>query len=314
MSRLSPLRWLVYPAIVVGLVFIAWSVFVTTDGATQKTVLAELERAAQTPDVSAVIDPPAPGAPDDFPAIVDSAVRDPNTNSLPVAASFEIVETIPHDTAAFTQGLELVDGRLFESTGIVGASSIREVDPETGAVLRLLPVADVFAEGLTIIDDSAIQLTWKDEVAYRYDLDTFDLTATYAYEGEGWGLCDDGEQLVMSNGTPTIQFRDRDDFDLLSTIAVTFNNSPIDELNELECVDGRVWANIWKSSLIIEIDPNTGKVVSVLNARTLTPPSVEGSSSSVLNGIAYDPTDDTYLLTGKQWPTMYRVRIETVSQ
>lgn len=285
----------------------------SSDGdADQEVVLAELAEIAPG-DSRTLVSPPAADAADDFPAIVDSAVRDPETHNIPAGATFEIVEEIPHDTSAFTQGLELSDGRLFESTGLVGASSIREVDPETGEVLRILPVDEVFAEGLTIVDDSAIQLTWKDGEAYRYDLDTFARTETYSYDGEGWGLCDDGDRLVMSNGTPTLQFRNRSDFSLISTVEVLFNNSPVDELNELECVDGRVWANIWRSSLIIEIDPATGQVVRVLNARSLTPPSVEGSSSSVLNGIAHDPTDDTYLVTGKQWPTMYRVRIETVT-
>jgi len=272
------------------------------DGA-QSKVLTDLSELA-------AIEPPSPDAPDDFPAITDSAVREPASRNTPRGATFEIIETIPHDTGAYTQGLEIANDRLFESTGLRGASSIREVDIETGEVVRIVAVDEVFAEGLTIVDDTAIQLTWKAGVAYRYDLETFERIDTYTYEGEGWGLCDDGERLVMSNGTPTLQFRDRDDFSLLGTVEVRYDNVPVDELNELECVDGRVWSNIWRSSLIIEIDPTSGGVTTVLNARSLTPPSVEGSSSSVLNGIAFDPANDTFLLTGKQWPTMYRVRID----
>ncbi len=295
-------------AVILGIGLMAWSALGGSKDQVQQTVLTELAEVALAAPVSV----PAPNAPDDFPAIIDSAVRDPATNSIPAGATFEIIETIPHDTDAFTQGLELDGDRLFESTGLVGQSTIREVDPITGAVLRNVDVDDVFAEGLTIVDDTAIQLTWRDGLAYRYDLDTFDRTASYTYEGEGWGLCDDGSQLVMSNGTPTLQFRDRGTFDLIATVDVEFNNSPVDELNELECVGGKVWANIWKSSLIIEIDPISGKVKTVLNARTLTPPSVEGSGSKVLNGIAYDERDDTYLITGKQWPVMYRLRLDVI--
>ncbi len=293
-------------AILLGISFMAWSTFGRSDDAQQQAVLTELGQ------VAASIPPPAPNAPDDFPAIIDSAVRDPETNSIPVGATFEIIEQIAHDTTAFTQGLEFDGERLFESTGIVGESTLREIDPTTGAVLRSIAVDDVFAEGLTVVDDSLVQLTWQSGIAYRYDIDTFERLETYTYEGQGWGLCDDGDRLVMSDGSPTLQFRDRETFELTSTIDVEFNNSPVDELNELECVAGKVWANIWKSSLIIEIDPVSGKVATVLNARSLTPPSVDGSTSNVLNGIAYDDRDDTYLITGKRWPAMYRVRIDAI--
>ncbi len=296
------MQWIGLVAIVFGVGFMAWSALGAGDDESQQVVLTELAEVAL----------PAPDAPDDFPAIIDSAVRDPATHSIPVGATFEIIETIPHDTGAFTQGLEFDGGRLFESTGLVGESTIREVDPTTGVVIASVDVADVFAEGLTIVDDTALQLTWQSGIAYRYDLDTLEQIDSYTYDGEGWGLCDDGTQLVMSNGTPTLQFRDRQTFDLISTVDVEFNNSPVEELNELECVDGKVWANIWMSSLIIEIDPTTGKVTTVLNARTLTPPSVEGSTRQVLNGIAHDERDGTYLITGKEWPVMYRLRIEPI--
>ncbi len=282
----------------------------------QAAVLEALETA---PATEATIAPPAADEPDDFPAIVDSAVRDVDEREFPLQVTFEIVETIPHDTEAFTQGLELSNGRLFESTGLIGASSIRELDPSTGEVLRITNVAEVFAEGLTVLEgpngepDTAIQLTWQDGVAYRYDAENFQLLDTYAYDTQGWGLCHDLEtdQLVMSDGTSTLQIRDVDDFALIRTVDVTFSGIPVAELNELECVGGRVWSNIWKSSLIIEIDPADGTVTSVLNARSLTPDGYAGRSDDVLNGIAYDPSDDTYLLTGKRWPVVYRVRLTT---
>ena len=293
----------------VALIGFAWFGSRTTQ---QSQVVSDLTELASAQ--AAAIDPPAADADDDFPAIVDSAVKDPDGRSEPVGLTFEIIETIPHDTNAFTQGFEISDGRLFESTGLVDRSSIRELDIATGEIVRQTDVAAVFAEGLTVIDDTALQLTWKDGVAYRYDTETFDRTDTYSYEGEGWGLCDDGARLVMSNGSPTLQFRDRDSFALLSTVNVTFSGAQVENLNELECVGDMVWANIWQSSLIIEIDPSTGVVASVLNGRALTPPSVEGVSGAVLNGIAYDSSDDTFLLTGKLWPTIYRVRISDSAQ
>ena len=224
---------------------------------------------------------------------------------------------IDHDTNAFTQGLELSDGRLFESTGLVGESSIRELDPGSGDVLRQVDVDDVFAEGLTVFEDengspdTAIQLTWQNGVAYRYDAQTFELLETYEYDTEGWGLCHDllSDQLVMSDGTSTLYIRDPQDFSLIRSIDVSYAGVPISLLNELECVEGRVWSNIWKSSLIVEIDIADGVVTSVVDATALTPEGYLGSSSDVLNGIAFDETDGTFLVTGKRWPVIYRLRL-----
>jgi len=274
------------------------------------TELTEIAPPATEPEIEA---PPA-DAEDDFPAITTAAVRSDEDRNAPTQLEFTVVETLPHDTSAFTQGLEIVDGRLFESTGLVGSSSIREVDVDTGEVLRSQPVPDVFAEGLTLVDDTAIQLTWQDGVAYRYDTETFAVVDTYAYEGEGWGLCYDGDRLVMSDGTPTLDFRDPDTFDLLDSVDVELSGAPVSFLNELECVEGLVWANIWQSSLIVQIDPDSGNVVGVLNAQTLTPPNVDLGTGAVLNGIAYDPADGTFLLTGKLWPSIYRVQIQPAAQ
>jgi len=301
--RSTALRSVGIAVLVLGAGLLVWAI-VLRGSASQERVLTAL----------ADIAPPSPAATDNFPAIVDSAVRAPDARTTPMGAVFEIVDTIPHDINAFTQGLEIHDGRLFESTGLIDRSSIRELDLDSGEVLRNVAVEDVFAEGLTIVDESALQLTWQAGVAYRYDLDTFQRTDTYTYDGEGWGLCHSGDELIMSNGTPTLSIRDPETFALRSTVDVTFSGTPIDDLNELECVDGTVWANIWKSSLIIEIDPITGNVLTVLNARTLTPPDLLGSTSAVLNGIAYDPSDGTFLLTGKLWPTIYKVRITPVDQ
>ena len=255
----------------------------------------------------------AEDTPDDFPAIVDNALRDVQNRDTPIDVGFELLETFPHDTAAFTQGFEISEGRLFESTGLVGQSTIREVDLETGEVLRSQSVDDVFGEGITVIEDpngtTAIFLTWQDEIAFRFDIETFEIIESYTYEGQGWGICDAGDRLIMSNGSDQLQFRDRDSFELLDTVDVRLSGEPVQLLNELECIDGAVWANIWMSSLIVQIDPDSGSVNRVLNARSLTPEEVVGSSDNVLNGIAYDPSDNTVLLTGKRWPVTYRLRL-----
>lgn len=230
----------------------------------------------------------------------------------PVVAQFEVVETIPHDTSAFTQGLEIADGRLFESTGLVGQSSIRELDLETGEVLRNTAVPTVFGEGLTIVGDTAIQITWQDGIAYRYDLDTFDVVDSYTYDGQGWGLCLASEgngNLVMSDGSSTLAFRDPDTFALLGSVDVRFDGNPIENLNELECVGDTVWANIWLSSLVVEIDPSTGAVLTVLDIESLRPESTESNRSAVWNGLAWDPADGTMLVTGKLWPSIYRLNL-----
>lgn len=244
-----------------------------------------------------------------FPAIEDSAVRDPSTRTAPVTGAFEIVAVVDHDPDAFTQGLEFAGDRLFESTGLIGRSTLRETDPTTGEVIRSRDVPGVFAEGLTIVDDEILQLTWTEEIAYRYDRDTFELLDTYAYEGQGWGLCHDGTRLVMSNGSTRLTFRDVETFAELGSVEVTFNGAPVPRLNELECVDGAVWANVWLTPLIIEIDPATGRVLRVVDATSLLPESVDGNAQAVLNGIAHDAATDTFLLSGKLWPLSYRVRI-----
>ncbi len=257
-----------------------------------------------------VTDDAALATDDDFPAIEDSAIRDPDARTEPRTGTITVLDTIPHDTGAFTQGFELDGDRLYESTGLIGQSTLRELDPETGAVLRSILVDDVFAEGLTIVDGEAIQLTWTEGIAYRYDVETFELLETHTYDTQGWGLCDDGDVLRMSDGTPTLQTRDIDTFELLETVEVTFNGALVERINELECVNGSVWANIWQTPLIVEIDPETGVVATVLNGDDLRPESTVDDSGAVLNGIAHDAATDTWLLTGKRWPIVYRVTIE----
>lgn len=242
-----------------------------------------------------------------------TAVPRPSTTpaSVPLLA-WEVVSRRPHDATAFTQGLVLdADGRLFESTGLEGGSSVREVDPGSGEVLRLRPLpGDQFGEGLALVGDELVQLTWHAGVARRFDTETFEVRERHRYEGEGWGLCHDGERLVMSDGSDELTFRHPETFEQLGSVAVTMAGRPVTRLNELECVGQEIWANVWKTDAIVRIDPADGGVTGVLDlAGIIEPHPAEAISSSVLNGIAYDPAADTFLVTGKRWPELIEIRI-----
>lgn len=229
----------------------------------------------------------------------------------------DVLEEIPHDPAAFTQGLELADGVLYEGTGLEGKSSIRRVDPATGEVTEQsdLP-ADLFGEGITVAGDSIWQITWQDGVAIRRDKSTLAEQERVSYDGEGWGLCHDGDRLIMSDGTDHLTFRDVDTFAEAGGVDVRDDaNEPVTRLNELECVrdaDGRVqvWANVWQTDDIVRIDPASGRVTATVDLEGLLP-ATERAGTDVLNGIAHIPDTDEFLVTGKLWPTMFRVRFVT---
>lgn len=225
---------------------------------------------------------------------------------------WDVVSRRPHDQAAFTQGLLLDDtGRLYESTGLWGESDLREVDPETGEVLRVEPSPpESFSEGLALVGDELVQLSWRAGQARRFDAASFELLGTHAYDGEGWGLCHDGERLVMSDGSDRLTFRDPQTFESIGSIGVSFAGVPLTRLNELECVDGDVWANVWLTDVIVRIDPSDGRVTGVLDLHGLIQPHpAEADSGAVLNGIAYDSQADTFLVTGKRWPELIEIRL-----
>ncbi len=222
----------------------------------------------------------------------------------------EVVSTAPHDTDAFTQGLEIDGGEVVESTGLYGRSDIRRVDPSTGEVLASTPLDDeLFAEGLTQVGDRWLQLTWQEQVVLVWDdelreIDRLDLP------GEGWGLCLDGDRLVHSDGSATLHLRDPDDLTELDAVTVTLDGRPMSQLNELECVDGTVWANVWHTTTILGIDPDTGEVTDVVDASSLAEQvEVGDAAQDVLNGIAHDPATGRFWLTGKRWPTMFEVEL-----
>jgi len=223
----------------------------------------------------------------------------------------EVVATFPHSNTAFTQGLLLHDGRFYESTGQKGESSLREVDPATGEVLRLLPNdPNVFAEGLALVDDRLIQLTWMDQKAYVYDRATFEPIDAFDYEGQGWGLCYDGQRLVMSDGSDRLTFRDPQTFAELGTVFVNLRGKALAQLNELECVGDEVWANVWQSDAIVGIHAADGNVFAHVDASDLARDARVTSPEDidVLNGIAHDPQTGHWYLTGKHWPKLYEVR------
>lgn len=250
---------------------------------------------------------PASGAP----STTASSQASPGTIAR---LAYEVVRRIPHDTTAWTEGLLFdADGRLYESTGINGRSQIRELDPVTGEVLRFVASPDAaYGEGLALVGDTFLQLTWREGRAFLVDRATFEVIGEhdYADQGEGWGLCYDGARLVMSNGSDTLTFRDPTTFEVLGTVAVTADGEPLARLNELECVDGDVWANVWETEFIVRIDPESGAVTGVLDADGLLEPDpAESDRGAVLNGIAKVPGSDTFLLTGKLWPEAIEVRI-----
>ncbi|MCU0512764.1 MAG: glutaminyl-peptide cyclotransferase [Anaerolineae bacterium] len=237
----------------------------------------------------------------------------------------EVLNVYPHDPAAFTQGLLFYNGLLYESTGLRGQSSLRQVDPETGTVLRQVDVRrtaaerasvpaplEYFAEGLERVDERLIQLTWQENTAFVYDLATLEVVEQIAYTGEGWGLCYDGRYLFMSDSTQYLSLRDAATFDLIVRFLVTYGGNPIQPqlLNELECVGESIYANLWQTDYIVQIDKFTGAVTALIDAAGLLTEEERAdlNSGQVLNGIAYNPATDTFFITGKQWPKLFEVR------
>jgi glutaminyl-peptide cyclotransferase len=220
----------------------------------------------------------------------------------------EVLRTLPHDTTAFTQGLLWWDGVLYESTGQYGRSELRRIDPVTGRATQRVDISRAyFGEGLARVGSRLIMLTWKAQRALVHDLASFDQLSTFRYRGEGWGLCHDGARLIMSDGTDVLTFRDPESFEAAGQVRVTLRGRPLMELNELECVRGDVFANVWQEDYLVRIDPASGRVTHQIDAAGLLTRS-ESLGVDVLNGIAHDPGTDTFYLTGKWWPKMFEVQ------
>jgi glutamine cyclotransferase len=238
----------------------------------------------------------------------------PTTDSLAVTPrqfTFEMVHSYPHDPEAFTQGLLWHDGFLYESTGLNGQSTLRKVALETGQVLQSRKVdSQYFAEGLALDDDRLVQLTWQSQRAFVYDRNTFEPQQGFDYLGEGWGLTTDGRRFIMSDGTAKLRFMDLSTFSPAGSVTVTDQGRPVVRLNELEYIDGLVYANVWQTNRIAQIDPATGSVVAWIDLTGLmTAADRDNASPDVLNGIAWDGANKRLFVTGKRWPRLYEIRL-----
>lgn len=223
---------------------------------------------------------------------------------------YRIVNTYPHDPSAFTQGLVFADGVLYEGTGLRGQSSLRKVDLKTGTILqvRQLPVR-FFGEGITIYGNRVIQLTWRAKVGFVYHKQTFQLLDTFNYSTEGWGITHDGRSLIISDGTSTLYLLDPQTFREVGRLEVHTRDGPVSRLNELEYVQGEIYANIWKTDRIARISPQTGEVAGWIDLERLLKPEDRYRRIDVLNGIAYDVKNDRLFVTGKLWPKLFEIEL-----
>lgn len=231
-----------------------------------------------------------------------------------------IVSRLPHDPAAFTEGLELSGGVLYESSGLDGVSGLARLDPRTGQTLqnRAPALPHTFAEGVSVLNKRVYQLTWKDQTVVVYDAATLRPLTQLSYGGEGWGLSNDGKALIMSNGSDTLTWRRPQDFKVLRAVKVTAAGQPIDNLNELEYAGGQIYANVWLTNRIARIDPQSGAVTAWIDLSALSREAAAEAAKrgqtlgqdDVANGIAYDLARRTFLLTGKRWPITFEVRLD----
>ena len=220
-----------------------------------------------------------------------------------------VVASFPHDPNAYTQGLVIHDGRMYEGTGRYGRSSVREVDLTTGNVVRQRTLRpEHFGEGIAVFDDQLYQLTWRSGLGFVYDLETLELVKTLRLEGEGWGLTHDGQNLILSNGSSELHFLDPETLAVVRRLSVRDTGRPVDQLNELEFIRGEIWANVWFEDRIARISPATGEVLGWVYLDGLYPRSQRGYED-VLNGIAFDPQTERLFVTGKNWPRLYEIEL-----
>lgn len=228
----------------------------------------------------------------------------------PVQYTYKVVESYPHDVDSYTQGLYWRDGYMWEGTGEYGNSKLRKVDLATGNVLKEVQLGpEYFGEGIALVGGKIYQLTWREGVAFVYDAQTFDRIGEFTYAGEGWGIATDGEKLYMSDGSNKIKVIDPEEFSVISSFDVMDGRRPVGMLNELEWIDGKIWANIYLTNDVVVIDPATGVVMSWINLEGLLPRIERTPRTDVLNGIAYDAENGRLFLTGKRWPRIYEIEL-----
>jgi glutamine cyclotransferase len=232
--------------------------------------------------------------------------------STPVPVyGYRVVNEFPHDPDAFTQGLVYLDGELYEGTGLNGRSTLRRVELETGKVVQSVALdAAHFGEGIAVVGDRIYQLTWQTETCFVYDRETFEPLESFAYPTEGWGLTSDGERLIMSDGTSRLYLRDPETFEEIGQVDVRDGDDPVVNLNELEYVEGEIWANVWQTDRIARIDPASGRVTGWIDLTgLLSPVDYEDRPVDVLNGIAHDEATGRVFVTGKLWPKLFEIEV-----
>ncbi|RJQ56533.1 MAG: glutaminyl-peptide cyclotransferase [Nitrospiraceae bacterium] len=239
-------------------------------------------------------------------------VSQSEANSLtPVPVyGYRVVNTYPHDPESFTQGLFFEDGALYEGTGLNGRSSLRKVKLQTGAVVKVHKLTrEFFGEGITVVGNKIIQLTWKSRIGFVYDKDSFNLLRTFKYPTEGWGITYNGKYLILSDGTANLYFLEPETFREVRRVEVRDINGPVSRINEMEYIRGEIYANIWLTDRIAKINPGTGRVNGWIDLKGLSPFSGRDENIKVLNGIAYDEKNDRLFVTGKLWPYVYEIKL-----
>jgi glutamine cyclotransferase len=243
--------------------------------------------------------------------IIFIASNDTPVNAPPRLYTYQIINTYPHDELAFTEGLVFDNGALYESTGLYGESTLRRVDLETGHILQLYTLPDqFFGEGITIFENRIVQLTWQSHRGFVSDKNSFDLIQEFNYTTEGWGITNDGDRLIMSDGTATLYFLNPENFEVIGHIEITDNGHSVTMLNELEYIHGEIYANIWQTENIAIINPQTGRVTGWVDLRGIRDMVDQGAGwADVLNGIAYDAAGNRLFITGKLWSKLFQIEL-----
>lgn len=312
-------RQLPWPMIVIGLVAVAaigLAVFRANVPAAPDTPPLRPTVTPVAPTAMAVVVAPSatPLVPSATP-VIPAATQPPVTpTTVPVVSapvySYTIVNTFAHDRDAFTQGLIYLDDIFYEGTGLYEQSSLRKVDPESGEVLKKIDLPpNVFGEGITVFGDRLFQLTWKARRGFVYNKDTFEKLEEFEYPTEGWGITHDGKRLIMSDGSDTLYFWDPDTLAEIGRVRVRDEHGPVVRLNELEYINGEVFANVWQTDRIARINPETGQVVGWIVLPNLLTAADKSEPVDVLNGIAYDAATDRLFVTGKFWPKLFEIQL-----